>query len=63
MAGIEWGEQRNAVRFTVRLSVEDEDKREKFGGLGFRDGAQDGVFTVGDREMPAVTMTLVDGAP
>ena len=59
-AAIEWGEQRNAVRFTARLSVEDEEKRAEFEELGFRDGAQDGVFTVGDREMPAVAMTLAD---
>ncbi len=61
-AAIEWGEQRNAVRFTARLSVEDEEKRAEFEELGFRDRAQDGVFTVGDREMPAVAMTLADDA-
>lgn len=57
-AAIEWGEQRNAVRFTSRLSVEDEEKRTQFEGLGFRDGAEDGVFAVGGRDVPAVMMIL-----
>lgn len=58
MAAMEWGEQRNAVRFTARLSVEDEEKRVEFEGLGFRYGAEDGVFAVDGRDVPAVAMIL-----
>ena len=57
-AAIDWGQQRDSTGFVTRLSVEDEDKREKFEGLGFRDGVQDGVFAVGGREVPVVAMIL-----
>ncbi len=57
-AAIEWGEQRNAVRFAARLSVEDEEKRDHFEELGFRAEAIDGNFLVDDRDVPALTMLL-----
>ena len=57
-AAIEWGARQDSVRFVTRLSVEDEEKRENFEGLGFRAGALDGTFTVGDRDVPAQTMLL-----
>lgn len=57
-AAIEWGRQRNAVQFTAKLSVEDEDKRNHFEGLGFRPGTMDGSFKVGDRQIKAITMLL-----
>ena len=57
-AAITWGEKRNSVRFATRLSVEDEEKRANFEKLGFRVGALDGTFAVGDRDVPAQTMLL-----
>ena len=57
-SAIEWSEQRNSVRFATRLSVEDEEKRANFEGLGFRSGAVDRTFLVGDRDVPAQTMLL-----
>ena len=57
-AVIEWGARQDSVRFVTRLSVEDEEKRENFEGLGFRAGALDGTFTVADRAVGALTMLL-----
>ena len=57
-AAIKWGERHNSVRFTSRLSVEDEEKRANFEKLGFRVGALNGTFAVGDRDVPAQTMLL-----
>ncbi len=57
-AAIEWGSSRNADRITTRLSVEDEDKQAAFASFGFRKGSVDGSFTLDDREVAAVTMTL-----
>ncbi|MDE2821964.1 MAG: GNAT family N-acetyltransferase, partial [Chloroflexota bacterium] len=57
-AAIEWGRSKDAVRITTRLSVEDEDKQAAFESLGFRKGDVDGTFTLDDREVAAVAMTL-----
>ena len=57
-AAIEWGRKRNSHRFATLLSIEDEEKRANFEALGFRIGPQDGTFTVGDREVEALTMLL-----
>ena len=55
---IEWGSRQNAVRISARVCVEDEEKRAQFEGMGFRAGAVDGTFKVGDREVPALIMSL-----
>ena len=57
-AAIEWATQQNAVRFVTRLSVEDEEKQANFAALGFRTGTVGGTFTVGDREVGAISMFL-----
>ena len=57
-AAIGWGTQRRAVRIATRLSVEDEEKQSKFQAIGFRAEPHDGTFTVGDREVKAITMLL-----
>ena len=57
-AAIEWGRSQNAGRITARLSVEDEDKQAAFESLAFRKGNVHGSFTLDDREVAAVTMTL-----
>ena len=57
-AAIEWARSQEADRITTRLSVEDEDKQTAFACLGFRKGSADGTFTLDDREVAAVTMTL-----
>ncbi len=57
-AAIEWGHSQNAALITTRLSVEDEDKQAAVESLGFRRGDVDGSFTLDDREVAAVTMTL-----
>ena len=57
-AAIEWGRTQAAVRITTKLSVEDEDKQAVFASLGFRKGNVDGSFTLDDREVAAVIMTL-----
>ena len=68
-AAIGWGTQQESVRIATRLSVEDEEKQAKFEELGFRPspspfqgeikrGSRDGTFTVGDREVKAITMLL-----
>ena len=57
-AAIEWGRSQDAVRITTRLSVEDEDKQAAFESLGVRKGSLDGTFTLDDREVAAVAMTL-----
>ncbi len=57
-AAIDWRQQRDSTGFVTRLSVEDEEKREEFEGLGFRYGAEDGVFAVDGRDVPAVAMIL-----
>ena len=50
---------RTPDRITTRLSVEDEDKRAAFESLGFRKGnTKTGSFTLEDREVAALTMTL-----
>ena len=58
-AAIEWGARQNSVRFTTRLSVEDEEKRAHFEELGFGTQALDGTFTIGDHHVPAQTMLLI----
>lgn len=66
-AAIGWGTQQEAVRIATRLSVEDEEKQAKFQALGFHPSsspsqretkreARDATFTVGDHEVPAVSM-------
>lgn len=68
-AAIDWGTQQRAVRIATRLSSEDEEKQAKFEALGFRPssspfqkqtkkGSRDGTFTIGDREVNAITMSL-----
>ena len=68
-AAIGWGTQQESVRIATRLSAEDEEKQAKFEAIGFRPypsplqreskrGARDGTFTVGDREIKAITMLL-----
>ena len=57
-AAIDWGTQRNSVRFVTRISVEDEEKRANFKALGFRTGPIDGTFTIGGRKVDALTMVL-----
>ena len=68
-AAIDWGTQQRAVRIATRLSAEDEEKQAKFEALGFRPSpspfqgqtekrARDGTFTIGDREVKAITMSL-----
>ena len=68
-AAIDWGTQQNAGRIATRLSVEDEDKRSKFHAIGFRPspssfhgeikrGSPDDTFTVGDRKVKAIAMSL-----
>ncbi len=57
-AAIDWGNAQSSVRFATRLSVEDEEKQANFEALGFRTGALNGTFTVGDREVDALTMLL-----
>ena len=57
-AAIEWGRSQDAGRITTKLSVEDEDKQAAVESLGFRKGDVDGTFTLDDREVAAVTMTL-----
>ena len=57
-AAIKWGRSRNADRITTKLSVEDEDKQAAFESLGFHRGNMDGSFTLDDRDVPAITMTL-----
>lgn len=57
-AAIKWGRSRNADRITTKLSVEDEDKQAAFESLGFHRGNVDGSFTLDDRDVPALTMTL-----
>ena len=55
-AAIEWGEHHNCQRFASRLSVEDEEKRAEFENLDFRIASTNGSFTIGDREVAALTM-------
>ena len=55
-AAIDWGNERDATRCVTRLSVEDEEKRANFEAFGFRAGSLDGTFTLGDREVPTLTM-------
>ena len=57
-AAIEWGRSLDARQIRTRLSVEDEDKQAAFESLGFRKGNAYGTFTLDDREVAAVTMTL-----
>ena len=57
-AAIEWGRSQGADRITTKLSVEDENKQAAFESLGFRKGNVGGTFTLDDREVAAVTMTL-----
>ena len=57
-AAIEWGRSQDASRIRTRLSVEDEDKQAAFESLGFRKGNAYGTFTLDDREVAALTMTL-----
>ena len=57
-AAIEWASQQNSVRFVTRLSVEDEEKQANFEALGFRTRDLGGTFTVGDREVGAISMFL-----
>ena len=57
-AAIEWGTQQRAVQIAARLSVEDEEKRAEFEALGFRPGPKVGTFTVGNREVKAISMLL-----
>ncbi|MCY4475370.1 MAG: GNAT family N-acetyltransferase [Chloroflexi bacterium] len=57
-AAIKWGERQNTVRFTARLSVEDEEKQVYFESFGFRPGGEDGKFSIGDRDVPAQSMLL-----
>lgn len=57
-AAIEWGRRQGASRTAAVLSVEDEDKQAVFESLGFRRGKEVGAFAIGDRDVPAVTMTL-----
>ena len=68
-AAIEWGTQQKAVQIAAKLSVEDEEKRAEFEALGFRPspspskgetkrGARDSAFTIGDREVKAIKMSL-----
>ena len=57
-AAIEWGQQRNATRVAARICAEDIEKRALFGDFGFRTGPLDGTFTIGEREVPAVSMLL-----
>ena len=55
-AAIEWGTRQHAVRVATRLSVEDEEKLAHFENLDFRIDAPHGTFTIGDRQVPALTM-------
>ena len=63
-AAIDWGKGRGATSCVTRLSVEDEEKRERFEGLGFRESPTEridvdspkGAFTLGDREVRAVSL-------
>ena len=57
-AAIEWGRSQNAGRIITKLSVEDEDKQAAFESLDFRKGSIDGSFTLENREVAAVAMTL-----
>ena len=57
-AAIEWGRSLDARQIRTRLSVEDEDKQAAFESLGFRKGNAYGTFTLDDREVAALTMTL-----
>ena len=66
---VHWGQQRDSTGFVAGLSVEDEEKRAEFEGLGFvpspsplqgeiKWGCMNGVFTVGDREVEVLAMIL-----
>ena len=55
-SAIEWGTAQSFAQFVTRLSVEDEEKQANFAALGFRTGTVDGTFTVGDREVGAISM-------
>ena len=68
-AAIDWGQQRDSTGFITRLSVEDEEKKTKFEGLGFvaslsplqgetKRRCMNGVFTVGDSEVGVLGMIL-----
>ncbi|MYD51875.1 MAG: GNAT family N-acetyltransferase [Dehalococcoidia bacterium] len=57
-AAIEWARSQDAARVATRLSVEDEDKQAAFESLGFRKGNVDRTFTLDDREVAAVAMSL-----
>ncbi len=57
-ASIEWGRRQEAKRITARFSGEDDDKHAAFESLGFHKGNVNGTFTLDDREVPALTMTL-----
>ena len=68
-ATIGWGTQQESVQIAAKLSVEDEEKRAEFEALGFRPspspskgetkrGARDSAFTIGDREVKAIKMSL-----
>ncbi|MXZ02571.1 MAG: GNAT family N-acetyltransferase [Chloroflexi bacterium] len=57
-AAIAWGTQQSAVRIATRLSVVDEEKRLQFEAIGFRAGTDDGTFTIGDRDVKAISMLL-----
>lgn len=53
---IEWGTRHGSQRFMAKLSAEDDEKRGYFERLGFRTGPGNGGFTVGDREVAAISM-------
>lgn len=57
-AAIDWGTRRSAIRIATRLSVEDEEKLSGFEARGFRVGAPDGSFMIGDRAVDALSMSL-----
>lgn len=57
-AAIDWGTQQKAIRIATRLSAEDEEKQSKFKAIGFRVGPDDGTFTLGDRVVKSITMSL-----
>ena len=57
-AATEWGSRQDAAEIVARVCVEDEEKQARFEEMGFRSGTQDGTFKVGDREVPALIMSL-----
>ncbi len=57
-AAIDWGTKQGAVQIASKLSVEDEEKQSKFQAIGFSAGPNDGAFTIGDREVKAIKMSL-----